>query len=230
MTNPEFRASESPRPPVPESPSPASTATRIWLTFLLLFCLVMGLLLLARGPVRETFVIPLLYLYWLSSLIFGSLPQAVFWAVLLLVTVILLARVLSKRPAAEPAHDRGVRPQQANYRLAHWAALTRRTAGGQSRDFYALNEFRRLIYAAWAYRANLNPADIERDVASGVLQPPPEFEFYLQDSRWSEPLDTGLWRRALRRLRSLLGRDEAPSPAPDLDAMLQSLERMANSE
>ncbi len=210
----------------PESPSPEPRPTRFWIVFLLLFCAVLGLLLWARGAVRETVVIPILYLFWLGRLVLGSFPQAVFWGLLVLIAAILLARGLRRRPASGPAEDRAGRRQVENRRVAHWAALVRRTASARSRDGYALTEFRKLIFAAWAYRANLSPADVERDLASGVLEPPPEFQFYLQDPARSDPPDRTLWRRALGRLRALLRKDTAPSPDPDLLSTLQALERM----
>jgi hypothetical protein len=210
--------------------NPESRGTRIGIVFLLLFCIVLGLLLLVRGTVQETFVIPLLYLFWLGGLIFDSVPQAIFWGLLIVVVAILLIRSLTYRMAAGPAPDRGSRPEQANHRVARWAGLVRRTASGHSRDGFALNEFRKLIYSVWAYRANLSPDEIERQVASGALEVPPEFRFYIEDRGWADMPGRSVWERALRRLQALLGRDGSPSTEsgdPQLSPMLESLERMS---
>ena len=203
---------------------------QLLLVGLLVFLVVLALLLLLRHAVRETFVIPLLYLVWLGNLIFKSIPQGVFWFLLFLVAAILLFSSLRRKSQPEPVLPPTRRRQQQSRRVAHWAALVKRTAGPADesrRDAFALRTFRKLIVSVWAYRAHLSPREIERDIKSGLLEPPPECRFYFQDGGRSEEAGTRILRRALHRLRSVFrmrGSQASLSSNPHLHSLIKSLE------
>jgi hypothetical protein len=194
---------------------------------LLVFLGTLVLLWFLRHSIRETLVIPILYLLWLGRLVFNSIHQAVFWGLLLLAAAILLLRGLRRRSQPGPAGARRTMRQHRSRRVAHWAVLVERTPLRSSHDIYALNEFRRLISAVWAYRAHLSPQEIERDIRSGVLDPPPELQLYFEDSAGPGEPGRGTIGRALDPLRSWFRgrRSQPPSSAnAHLWSLIESLE------
>lgn len=193
----------------------------------LVFLVALTVLVLQRDVLQQTFVIPILYLFWLGRLVFNSMHQNIFWAFLLLAVAILLLSSARRPSRPGPAAQRRQKKQGASQRVAHWASQVRRIGASSYRDLAAFREFRKLIYSVWAYRDNVSPEEIERDVRDGVLEPPPEFQFYFQSSNWSEEPERNLVKRELQRIRSRFRMDGthlSPGSSPQLSRLIQSLE------
>jgi hypothetical protein len=203
----------------------------------------LALLLLLRQTVREVFIIPVLYLAWLGIRIFRGIHQAVFWMLLFLVAAVLLFSSLRKRPQPRPAVTLAPKRREISRRVAHWARLVKRTAGAAdtaearpraSQDVFALRSFARLIVSVLAYRAHVSPAELERDIRVGVLEPPADLRFYLDFSNGStsgEPGRTATLRGTVRGaalgLKSALRRLRSRPPLSSdlhLQALIRSLE------
>lgn len=200
---------------------------QIGVVVLLVFLSALALLWLVRDSVREAFVIPILYLFWLGKLVFNSLHQGIFWGLLLLAATILLLHGLRQRSQPGPAAQFRTMRQRRSWRVTHWANLVARTAPESSHDIYALSEFRRLIFSVWAYRAHRSPQEIEQAIKAGVLEPPPEFRAYFENGELQREPARRTLRRALDRLRSRFGGHESQHPLssdPHLRLLIESLE------
>ena len=79
----------------------------------------------------------------------------------------------------------------------------------------------------WACRAHLSPQEIEQQIKAGVLEPPPELQFYFENSHGPRQPGRSALGQALDRLRARLGGHEPQSPLdadPHLRLLIESLE------
>jgi hypothetical protein len=184
-------------------------------------------LILLRDTVRTTIVVPLLYLVWLSELTFNSIHQAVFWGLLLALTVVgLFLGMRPKREARPPVHWAGEMPWQESRRVAFWARQFVRDGNELVWDFYAQLQFRKLILAVWAYRRRVGLADLEQKVKAGAVELPPELRAYFEQDRDSSVAPLRYVERVVSRLRALVGSTDAAPSASEaaLDVAVRMLE------
>jgi hypothetical protein len=82
---------------------------------------VIGLALVMRDFIRQTILLPLINLGWLVWVGLTSVPQVVFWALFLLIAIVIALRSLSAGPARLPAHAgmMSLRITQSS-RYHHW--------------------------------------------------------------------------------------------------------------
>jgi hypothetical protein len=224
----------------------SSRSRHVLLVVLLALIIAVTLLLVFRNSVREVFVIPLLYLVWLGGLIFNSVHQGVFWALLLVLVAILFANSLQRKPGTTPPIGRIVALPHKSRRVAYWAG---QIARNENKSFYAppaLEGFRDLIIAVWASRTNRSPWEVERDIQAGRLQLPPELASFFQQEAWwqsagsDESSPNGHSSRRLEGcerawvwLRSLFRPDRAPAAGPfeqHVHSMIQTLENQLEAK
>ena len=226
-------------------------ARRLALIFLMTFAVVGIGLMLLRGSIQDTVVVPVLYLLWLGRLLFNSLHQTVFWIGMLLLMLVVLGSGLRKRQdVRQPSRPAGgVSPQQ-NRRVAHWAAQVRHIHDADRWDAASHAEFRKLILSVLAYQAGVSPWEAERDLETGALELPAEARRFLggetgpapgeeaaqiADDVWLARREEGAGRRALHRIQALFAatyrrigwpRDTRAEPPwlPNLQAMIAALE------
>lgn len=123
---------------------------------------------------REAIVVPIWYVIWIGQLLFHAIPQAILWALLFTIALVVAVRSLLKRPQFEEKPEiepistgqvhallRWIQSQEGDYfkhRLAqHLGGLTLETLAHQRR--LTLREMRPLM---------------------GSLDAPPEIRAYLQ--------------------------------------------------
>jgi hypothetical protein len=206
---------------------------QVGIVVLLVFLSALALLWLFRYTVRDTFVIPILYLLWLARLVFNSIHQVIFWGILFLAVAILLFYGLRRKSRSGSAVQRRMATQHRNWRVAHWAALVRRTSPESSHDIYARSEFRKLILSVWACRAHLSPQELEQEIKAGVLEPPSEIRSYFENNGGPGQPGRSTLRQALDRLRVRLGGHEPQSPLdadPHLRLLIESLENQLEAK
>ncbi|HEX9374371.1 MAG TPA: hypothetical protein VF897_25370 [Roseiflexaceae bacterium] len=91
-----------------------------------LMLLLVGLLaLIVTGMVREVVVIPLLYLLWLTRVLFESIPQVVWWVGFLAIAALVAWKSLAGPPPAAPARQPA---PLLRARVATWAGRFQRAA------------------------------------------------------------------------------------------------------
>jgi hypothetical protein len=148
------------------------------LTLFGLVLLLIGLLaLVASGLVRETLIVPLLFLLWLADLVLQSIPQAALWLLFLLLALPLLWRSLD-RP--RPIRFRTPPASTPRAPVAAWADLF----GRAERDHYGrwllaqrLSQLAFTLLASPEQRGVSNPWRVLQDQ---TLEVPAEIRAYLR--------------------------------------------------
>ncbi len=200
---------------------------QIWMIWLV-FSITLAVLLIFRQTVRETFVIPMLYLFWVSRLVFNSLHQMVFWLILVAIVTGLLFGALRHQSRTRALAERTPgKPYEKNRRVAHWAGQIRRFRDGSFHNVRSLTEFRKLILAVWAYQNHLSPQEVEQAVMAGEMELPPALQVFFQEPGRPQISHTDRIERLIGRLRAFFQKNE-PQPATEqvspLYAMIETLE------
>jgi hypothetical protein len=143
--------------------------------------LLTGLLaLIINGTIGELVVVPLLFLWWAAQVLYQSIPQALLWAVFVLIAMLLVAKSFPWSSAPIPP----VEPQAvAQGRVADWS----RWLGASSRDDHSrwrlAQRLSQLAVETLAFREQCPPQEIGRRLDNGTLDIPPQLRAYLRAGR-----------------------------------------------
>lgn len=130
-----------------------------------------------RGAVRDTVVVPLLFLVWGAQLVFDSLPQALPWTLLLLLAAGLAISSMSglrlpavrRRQHAEPVG-----------RTAGWVRLIQLTRRDEYSRWRLAQRLAQLAVESLAARESIPTAQARRRLEDPALDAPPEVAAYLR--------------------------------------------------
>jgi hypothetical protein len=189
-----------------------------------------AVLLRYSDVVRETVVVPALYLAWLTGRVLGSLHQGVFWSLLLAGSALLLFfSVRSKAEPRLPMYRTGELDRREGRRVDFWARQLGHDRNDLFWGFRSVSEFRRLILAVWACRQHTDPQDLEQRVREGAFELPPELRPYFE--REARPHVAGrdrdaAWQRLYRWLRARLGWRDAAALTASEAALAAAIERL----
>jgi hypothetical protein len=146
---------------------------------------------------REAIVVPIWYVIWMGQLLFRAIPQALLWALLFTIALVVAVRSLRKRsqfeekPEIEPIYTGQVR------------VLLRWIQHQGERDYFKqrlAQHLGRLTLETLAHQRRLTSGEIRRHL--GSLDAPPEILAYLQAGLTPTPSRRGsLLSRLLHRLR-----------------------------
>lgn len=177
-----------------------------------------------RDFVSQAIVQPVAYIAWLAGLILRSIPQSLFWGVVVAVAVLAAwhnlgsARValLSRRPPHAPiVADQPDRSILA----AMFDDLARLRDSAFAREKVAF-ELRGLLVKLLAHREREPAAQIERRIRDGSLEAPPEIRALLTDwQHWLSGPPANPWARRWQQVLVRLG-----LVRPDLRGPLVSCE------
>jgi hypothetical protein len=131
-----------------------------------------------RDVVRETIVVPLLYVLWLVRLFLGSMPQMLFWSVFLIVACFLALGSLAREKSAR--HDPGPAVETSSGQVSVWARRIRLMARGGYMGWYFGQHVEKLIAEVLAYRERLSTREIRRRMKARDLEAPPEVRAYFE--------------------------------------------------
>lgn len=149
------------------------------LLFLGLGLLLAALLaLVLRDFMRESVVVPLLYGLWIARLYIESLPQTLFWALLIIAALVIAGGSLigRRKPRAKARAIEG----EPKGRVTQWALRIRLGTQG---DYFRARLARRLgqlALATLAHRQHRPMEEIREMIESGELDGPKEIAAYLQ--------------------------------------------------
>jgi membrane protein implicated in regulation of membrane protease activity len=178
-----------------------NTKTRNRLLLLSLILVLAALITLILGNfARESIAIPIYRFLWVSTLIFNSIPQALFWALFIAVALFLAARSVFKRekptrktPAPDMTYLKRV------HVLTRWIQYAAHGTYFRQRLAKHLGE---LTVEILARRERLTREQIRQKLRDGDWDAPPEVRAYIQAGLSpASLLSTNLLSRLTGRLR-----------------------------
>lgn len=156
-----------------------------------------------KDALREQFLIPIYYLGWSVKQTIESLPQIIWWELLVIVGFGIAIRSLYRGEAGtqqddiqlEEKTESEIKAQLVKVlgrKGAHFARATTRTSryqiwsrATQKLDFHPLStgtyDLRRLILEVLAYQSSVTPEEIEAQVVQGMVDLPEEINSFILD-------------------------------------------------
>jgi len=135
----------------------------------IIFILIFSVLTLAFWNfLRETIVIPIYYLIWLGGLILNSIPQEVFLAFLVMISLVIGINTLNKVQLRESRSKAEIKPQEEASRYRYWMNFY---AHSYSRPQF-VHEVRKLILSILSYQEGFDPLETEQKILKDEIKVP----------------------------------------------------------
>lgn len=194
-----------------------SDKVKIGLAFLLIVLVLSVLTLVFWDFVRDTIVIPVDYLLWVTGLVIHSIPQDVYLGVLLFFGLILSLNTLDRLRSKPAAHNYEQNHAQGDTRYHRWLLLvSKQSLSPFYRDIFA-SEARNLILSMLAYDHGIDSAEAETRVKNGALAVPEPIKALI------EMRDIRIPPRPISRIETLLRRLRLLNADPPSDPQLDRL-------
>jgi hypothetical protein len=190
---------------------------RIILIFVLFVLLFSILTLLFWDFIRDTIIVPIYYFIWVIGLILKSIPQGVYWAFLVLLSLIIGFKTLESTQVERNFERREGDQPQADTRYLYWRRLcTNMDISPFSRQRFAW-EVRKLILSMLAYEWGIDIAEAETLILTGTLDIPDAIRFLIEEKRIpdAKPPLNRIASAILRLCRLLLKADSERDPQTD---------------
>jgi hypothetical protein len=158
--------------------SPMDDRKRL-LLILSIFPLTLLILLIFRDTIREWVVIPLLYLFWFINQGILGLYQGILWFVFLILILSFTYFSLKRFNVYKERFEDQRQQIVGTGRMRHWTNLLNLAGRGGLSHPYIASQLREELYALIAYRKNLKPFEVERQVESGELVIPEDIRRFL---------------------------------------------------
>ena len=166
--------------------------------------LVAALTLILRDWVRDVILTPILFLLWLGGLLIRSTPQWVFWAVFLVLALLILANSFAPGKRLDQNVERAEPERPRRERVLFWAKQIHWRARRDFSPMGSAEPLRKLILEALAFQERLSIAEVEQRLESGELDVPPAVRMCLQHRPTSEPYSpVSFWGRLRQRWADL---------------------------
>ncbi len=191
---------------------------KIGLAFVLVVFVLSVLTLLFWDFVRNAIVVPIDYLIWVGGLIIRSIPQEVYLAAFVLISVVLSLNTIDRIRSKPANRNYEQSPPQGDTRYHRWRHLSgKQSVSPFYRDIFT-TEARNLILSMLAYDLGIDSAEAETRVSNGRLEVPERIRDLIEkrDIR-IQPRPSSRIQAALRWLRLL--KADAPSD-PQLDSLV----------
>jgi hypothetical protein len=130
-----------------------------------------------RGAVRDAVVTPLLFLLWGAQLLFGALPQALPWTLLVALGVVL---ALGSIAGLTLPKSRRRQPSESQGRAAAWVRLLRLTGRDEYSRWRLAQRLAQLAAEALAAREGLSLPQARRRIEDPSFAAPAEVAGYLR--------------------------------------------------
>jgi Ca2+/Na+ antiporter len=181
---------------------------------------------------RETLLVPLLYMFWVSTLAFQSFDQLTIWK-LTLVFALILSFVYAVRKAKYPVNSTqsdGAPRLLKRGRIYYWGQQIHIVKNAMYTMRFRYHDLAQLIIKTLMYKENSNRKKILARIRSGELEMPPEVRaIILREETENVPLpQVGL----LQQLQQMFSTQEKPQvisrrgPDQKLEKVLNYLEKM----
>jgi hypothetical protein len=156
---------------------------QIGFIFVLVVLVFSTLTLLYWDFMRDTIIVPIYYLFWVSDLMLKSVPQGAYLAFLIFICVLIGWNTLSGvRVRQIPSRFEGSHPQ-TDTRYAQWKRLYSNLHSSPfARDTFAW-EARKLILSILAYQDGIKTSEVEAMVKDGTLPLPDSIRDLIQQKK-----------------------------------------------
>ena len=146
--------------------------------------LVFSLLTLFFWPfVRDTFIVPIYYVLWVSDLALKSVPQEAYLALLVLVSLIIGVNTLMTTRVRRFTRDAREMPSQSDSRYTYWRNLCSNLYSSPfAQDTFAW-EARKLILSIFAYQNGIETAQVEAMIRNDALSVPTPIKKLIQEKK-----------------------------------------------
>lgn len=196
---------------------------RIILAFVL-FVLFFGILtLLFWDFVRDTIIVPIYYFMWVIGLILKSIPQGVYFAFLVFLSLIMGLKALESTQVERHIERREGDQPQADTQYLRWRSLCAdMDISPFSRQRFAW-EARKLILSVLAYERGTDIAEVETLVRTGMLDVPDAIRNLIEKKRIPDAkLPLNRIASAIFRVRRLLLKADSKTD-PQIDSLVAEI-------
>lgn len=175
--------------------------------------------------VRDTVVIPIYYLMWVTNLILKSIPQGVYLALPILISLAVGGNTLRSLRGRQQLRNYQENRSDDSARYVVWRRLYDHLMESQfSRDHFVW-EVRKLILCLLAYQEGVEVFQAEEMIDNGTLNVPDAVKNLIQQKEIPIPiLPSRAIERALLRLRQLLFKVDR-SLDPQIDQQVDEIVR-----
>lgn len=195
---------------------------RFILAFVVLVLLFSILPLLYWDFVRDTVIIPFYYIIWLLSLILNAIPQGIYLALLVLLSLIIGFKTLDSVHIEQRFHRRERNHQQTGTQYLHWRSLyTNLYLSPFSRNRFAW-EARKLILSILAYEHGISSLEAETLVRNGTLTVPETIKNLIESKTFPDARFPNRFTKRLLRLRQLFFKTDSKKD-PQVDSLIAEI-------
>lgn len=153
---------------------------RVALVFVLVTLIFSILTLLYWDFIRDTVIVPVYYLIWVSSLILKSIPQVGYLALIILISIMIAWNTLAHVKVRQLTRKVDGNHPQATTRYLNWRTLCANMySSAFSRNQFA-REARKLILSILAYQEGIDISEAEVLVRIGTLSVPDSIRNLIQ--------------------------------------------------
>jgi hypothetical protein len=148
--------------------------------------------------IRDTIIVPIYYIIWVIGLFLRSIPQGVYFAFLITLSLVMGFKTLEgMKDTQNPKRRKGDQPQ-AGTQYLHWKSLyTSIDVNPFARNRFAW-EARKLILSILAYEQGVNTSEAEALVRNGMVDIPDTIRNLIEEKRIPDT------RLTLNRITSLM--------------------------
>jgi len=192
-----------------------------WPVLAVALVLAIPLTLALYDVVHDALVVPLARLFWLTRLVFKSIPPIFVWSYFLLIAFRILVDSLRRTPRHRGGSES--QRQQRPGRMAVWARRIRMAKRGAYSRWGVGQHLSELAMRILAYTEGMNLAESRRLLETGAWEAPDEIRDYFRTAMHPipPPRRLGLWGQFRRLLRR---REEPPALQVELQEIVQYLE------
>lgn len=194
-----------------------------------------GVVLAREGYLYEKIVLPISYLMWIFGLLLRGTPQALFWGMLLVITLVLFLRSLSVAPPRQPVGMPLENTYSRRPRLRHWVRQILMSRNERYRR-YLYEGLGRLALEVLAHQRGITVNQYQQQIDANQEQPPeiiiPFLEARRPQYRPQESFDFPKILSWLQRRMYTLPffRRALPEQDLDLNELVEFLERQMGLE
>lgn len=202
---------------------------RLGIIAVILVILSTALIFLAQDFIREVFVLPLSYLFWVFGILFNSSSQDFYWYILVVIAAMIAWRSVTGRKKARPLPQHPMSDLLADRtssgRASYWAVkvnlLMTGTGPYYTRSFH--NALGHLLIDLLAFRYRMSSRQAEEALKDGSLDVPVEVREYALDALDRDDIPYGnffnrLWKSINEKIRALWTRLTANRAVDDLSS------------